>query len=68
MHILSEWHEEENAVLIYILVFVLVTQSCLKLCHSMDCSLQAPLSMEFSRQEYWVSCHSVFQENFFTQG
>ena len=24
MHILSEWHEEEDGVLIYILVFVLV--------------------------------------------
>ena len=31
----------------------LVTQSCPTLCNAMDCSLQAPLSMEFSRQEYW---------------
>ena len=31
----------------------LVTQSCLTLCDPMDCSLQAPLSMGFSRQEYW---------------
>ena len=29
---------------------VSVTQSCLTLCDPMDCS---PLSMEFSRQEYW---------------
>ena len=31
------------------------SQSCLTLCNSMDCnpSHQAPLSMEFSRQEYW---------------
>ena len=28
-------------------------QSCLTLCNPMDCSLQAPYSMEFSRQEYW---------------
>ena len=29
-------------------------QSCLNLCDSMDCSpLQAPLSIGFSRQEYW---------------
>ena len=28
-------------------------QSCLTLCNSMDCSPQAPLSMGFSRQEYW---------------
>ena len=26
---------------------------CLALCNSLDCSPQAPLSMEFSRQEYW---------------
>ena len=31
-----------------------VVQSCLTLCDPMDSSLhQAPLSMEFSRQEYW---------------
>ena len=28
-------------------------QSCLTLCDPMDHSPQAPLSMEFSRQEYW---------------
>ena len=34
-------------------VKVLVTQSCLTLCDPMDCvAHQAPLSMEFSRQEY----------------
>ena len=31
---------------------VLVAQSCLTLCDHMGCSLQAPLSMEFCRQEY----------------
>ena len=31
----------------------MLTQLCLTLCDSMDCSLPAPLSMEFSRQEYW---------------
>ena len=32
---------------------VLVTQSCLTFCDPMECSpLQAPLSMEFSSQEY----------------
>ena len=30
-----------------------VTQSCLTLCDPMDYSLQAPLSLGFSRQEYW---------------
>ena len=32
---------------------VLVTQSCLTLCDPTDCTPQAPLSMGFSRQEYW---------------
>ena len=34
---------------------VKVAQSCLTLCDPMDCSLayQAPLSMDFSRKEYW---------------
>ena len=34
-------------------VKVLVTQSRPTLCDPMDCSRQAPLSTEFSRQEYW---------------
>ena len=29
------------------------SQSCLTLCNSMDCRPQAPLSMEFSKQENW---------------
>ena len=28
-------------------------QSCLIVCNPVDCSHQAPLSMGFSRQEYW---------------
>ena len=31
----------------------IVTQSCPTLCDPTDCSLQAPPSMGFSRQEYW---------------
>ena len=31
---------------------MIVTQSCPTLCDPMDCT-QAPLSMGFSRQEYW---------------
>ena len=34
-------------------VKVLVAQSCTTLCNPMDCSHQAPVSMEFSRQESW---------------
>ena len=30
-----------------------VAQSCPILCDPVDCSPAAPLSMEFSRQEYW---------------
>ena len=30
-----------------------VAQLCLTICEPMDCSLQAPPSMGFSRQEYW---------------
>ena len=29
---------------------------------------QAPLSMGFSRQEYWVGCHALLQGIFLTQG
>ena len=33
---------------------MLVAQSCLTVCDPIDCiAHQAPLSMEFSRQEYW---------------
>ena len=40
--------------LYYLKVKVLVTQSWPTLCNSMDhIACQAPLSMEFSRQEYW---------------
>ena len=28
-------------------------QSCLTLCDPVDCSCQVPLTMGFSRQEYW---------------
>ena len=35
-------------------VKVLVTQSCPALCNTMAYSHQAPLSMEFFRQEYWT--------------
>ena len=34
-------------------VFQTATQLCPTFCDPMDCSLSAPLSIEFSRQEYW---------------
>ena len=42
-------------------VKVLVTQSRPTLCDPMDCkALQAPLTMEFSRQEYWRGVATPF--------
>ena len=34
-------------------MYIKSLQSCVSLCKPMDCSCQAPLSMGFSRQEYW---------------
>ena len=34
-------------------VVVLIAQLCLTLCNPWTVACQAPLSMEFSRQEYW---------------
>ena len=34
---------------------------CLTLCHPMDWARQAPLSMGFSRQEYWSGFHALLQ-------
>ena len=47
----------------------LVTRLCLTLCDPMDCSLLAPLSMGFSKQEYWsvLCCHYLLQGIFPTQ-
>ena len=42
---------------------------CLTLCDPMDCSPQAPLSMGFSRQEYWSGrILFLLQGIFLTQG
>ena len=47
---------------------VLVAQSCPIHCHPWTGAHQTPLSMEFSRQEYWVGCHALLQGIFLTQG
>ena len=44
---------EPYSSLLCLKVEMLVTQLCLTLCDPMDCTCQAPLSMEFSKQEYW---------------
>ena len=41
------------SVVSFAVQFSSVAQSCLTLCDPMYCSLKAPPSMEFSRQEYW---------------
>ena len=49
-------------------VKVIVTQPCLTHCNPMDCSRQAPLSMVFSRQEYWSGLPCPPLGIFSTQG
>ena len=49
-------------------VKVLVTHSCLTFCNLMTVARQAPLSMEFSRQEYWSGQPFPFPGDFLTQG
>ena len=38
---------------------MLSLQSCPTLCDPMDVARQAPLSMGFSRQEYWSGLHAL---------
>ena len=45
----------------------LVFKSCPTLATPWTVACQAPLSMRFSRQEYWVGCHSLLQGIFPTQ-
>ena len=47
---------------------VMSLQSCPTLCDPVGCRPQAPLSVEFSRQEYWSGLHSLLQRIFPTQG
>ena len=49
-----KWERErEEREFVEIISVCSVTKLCPTLCDHMDCSRQAPLSMEFSRQEYW---------------
>ena len=59
-----------SALHIYILLFFhcLVVLSCPALCNSKFLACQAPLSMEFSRQEYWSGYYSLLQAIFMTHG
>ena len=42
-------------------VKMLVSQSCLTLYTPWTGAHQTPLSIEFSRQEYWSGCHALLQ-------
>ena len=54
----------------YMCVHAKSLQSCLTLCDPMDCSPpgSSPLSMGFSRQEYWSGLPFLLQGIFLTQG
>ena len=49
-------------------VKMLVVQLCPILCNPWTVAWQAPLSMGFSRQEYWSGLHALLQGIFPTQG
>ena len=49
-------------------VKVLVTESCLTQCDPWTVAHHAPLSMAFSRQEYWSGSHALLWGIFLTQG
>ena len=52
--LISGWMYKENVVYVqWNTCCCAVTKSCPTLCNPMDCTCQAPLSMGFSRQEYW---------------
>ena len=48
-----KYHNQGFQWLVAVVVVVKVTQSCLTLATPWTVARQAPLSMEFSRQEYW---------------
>ena len=54
---LLRFNTHEHFTILYVCAVFLVAQSCLTLCdlhgHQARPSCQAPLSMEYSRQEYW---------------
>ena len=43
-------------------------KKCNHTAYFMTVAYQAPLSMEFSKQEYWIGSHSLLQGIFLTQG
>ena len=45
--------KELDCITFHIMCACSVTQTCLLLCHPMDCSLPGSSVNEFSRQEFW---------------
>ena len=45
-----------------------IIKSCPTLCNPTTAACRAPLSMGFSRQEYWSGCHALLQGIFLTLG
>ena len=59
-HVYGQWLSTYvNLVCFTLCVCAQLLQSCQTLCDPMDYSHQAPLSMEFSRQEYWSRLPSL---------
>ena len=58
----------KSTILWCVCVCVLVAHLCPTLRNPMDYSLPAPLSMAFSKQEYWSGLHFLLQGIFPTQG
>ena len=65
-NLISQWRNVHSGGL-GTQVCVLVIQLC-PFCDPMDVAHQAPLSMEFFRQEYWSGLPCLLQGIFLTQG
>ena len=53
-----------NIIFLSVVVCAKLLQSCLTLWYPMECSPQAPLSMGFSRKEYWSGLLFPLLEDF----
>ena len=52
-HVLAIVNSASVNIGLHACIYTKLLQLCLTLCDPIDCSSQAPLSMGFSRQEYW---------------
>ena len=63
-----EWQGIFLVFSVFLVMKVLVAQSCPSLCSPMDWTHQAPLSRDFPGNNPGVACHFLFQGIFLTQG